>query len=264
MLTTGARAQAGFILSVCTQAPIAGETHLRSQLQFGVGDGTSQPVVLTISPSVSNFATSLTVGGTAVVVSSDSRLSDARAPTNHKSLHATGGSDALAPSDIGAFASSGGTITGNVQVGSGALSGLRYLDVANVDTDPGSGSILRLISQNVAGTTNVPVNLVKYRNGLFAITNVESDPAACITLGVGGSEYVRITSGGLLGVGTPVPAISSGAGIHSAGSTFRLAQSRTPATSTATGNTGELCWDSSYMYVCVATNTWRRILHSTW
>jgi hypothetical protein len=154
--------------------------------------------------------------------------------------------------------------TGDVQVGYNAYSGLRYLDVANADTDSGSGSILRLITTNVAGTKNVPVNLVKYKNGLFAITNVESDPAACITLGVGGSENVRFTSTGLLGVGTPVPAISSGVGIHSAGSTFRLAQSRTPSSSTATGNTGEICWDSSYFYCCVATNTWRRSLHSTW
>lgn len=39
-----------------------------------------------------------------VVASNDSRLSDSRTPTAHKSTHATGGSDALTASDIGAAA----------------------------------------------------------------------------------------------------------------------------------------------------------------
>jgi hypothetical protein len=114
------------------------------------------------------------------------------------------------------------------------------------------------------GATASPANLVKYKNGLFAITNVDSHSAACITLGVGQNENLRIASTGVVGVGTAAPVLSSGVGVHSAGSTFRLSQSRTPASSTATGNTGEICWDSSYMYVCVATNTWRRLAHSTW
>ncbi|NBP03761.1 MAG: hypothetical protein EBU90_27410, partial [Proteobacteria bacterium] len=48
------------------------------------------------------------------------------------------------------------------------------------------------------------------------------------------------------------------------GDTFRLRTARTPASSGAAGNTGDICWDTNYMYVCVNTNTWKRTALSTW
>ena len=48
-------------------------------------------------------AGAITSGGTAVVLTTDSRLSDARTPTAHKSSHAVGGSDALSALDIAAL-----------------------------------------------------------------------------------------------------------------------------------------------------------------
>ncbi len=44
----------------------------------------------------------------------------------------------------------------------------------------------------------------------------------------------------------------------------RLANSKTPATAGATGTTGQIAWDSNYIYVCVSTNTWKRSALSTW
>lgn len=37
-----------------------------------------------------------------------------------------------------------------------------------------------------------------------------------------------------------------------------------PTTSGSTGITGTITWDSSYLYVCIATNTWKRTPLSTW
>jgi len=38
----------------------------------------------------------------------------------------------------------------------------------------------------------------------------------------------------------------------------------TPASASDTGTTGTIEWDSSYIYVCVATDTWKRAALSTW
>jgi hypothetical protein len=43
-----------------------------------------------------------------------------------------------------------------------------------------------------------------------------------------------------------------------------LASSGTPASATATGITGTINWDSSYIYVCIATNTWKRTSIASW
>ena len=48
------------------------------------------------------------------------------------------------------------------------------------------------------------------------------------------------------------------------GSTLRLTTSKTPASASAAGTAGDMCWDSSYFYICVATNTWKRVALSSW
>ena len=43
-----------------------------------------------------------------------------------------------------------------------------------------------------------------------------------------------------------------------------LFRNHTPASASAAGTAGEICWDSSYIYVCVATNTWERVAIASW
>lgn len=45
---------------------------------------------------------------------------------------------------------------------------------------------------------------------------------------------------------------------------IRIRANKTPATAGATGNTGDICWDTSYIYVCIATNSWKRVAIATW
>jgi hypothetical protein len=43
-----------------------------------------------------------------------------------------------------------------------------------------------------------------------------------------------------------------------------LQEPSVPATSNAVGAVGQIAWDNSYVYVCVATNTWKRASLATW
>lgn len=45
---------------------------------------------------------------------------------------------------------------------------------------------------------------------------------------------------------------------------MRLRTARTIATTGAAGNTGEICWDTNYLYVCIGTNNWKRTALSYW
>ena len=94
--------------------------------------------------------------------------------------------------------------------------------------------------------------------------------------GSGNSLYLRATShatkgnvilcddGGNVGIATGSPSISDGFGLHLGGKIIRLDTSKTPASASATGNVGEICWDANYIYVCVGSNSWKRVGIVTW
>jgi trimeric autotransporter adhesin len=76
------------------------------------------------------------------------------------------------------------------------------------------------------------------------------------------TEKLRIDSSGRLLVGTGSD--SGGALFQVNGDRIRVGTAKTPATSGATGTTGEIAWDADYIYVCTATNTWKRSAIATW
>lgn len=41
-------------------------------------------------------------------------------------------------------------------------------------------------------------------------------------------------------------------------------ESDPPASATADGVAGTITWDSGFIYVCVATDTWKRVAIATW
>jgi len=81
-----------------------------------------------------NFTGALTHNSNAVVDTTDSRLTNARTPLAHKATHATGGSDALTPSDINAVDKAGSNIA------TLADSTLQFLRVNVPDDGSGAGT----------------------------------------------------------------------------------------------------------------------------
>jgi len=64
--------------------------------------------------------------------------------------------------------------------------------------------------------------------------------------------------------GFSIGAISPSAALDINSDKIRLRTAKTPASAGAAGNTGDICWDADYIYVCTATNTWKRTAIATW
>ena len=83
-----------------------------------------------------------------------------------------------------------------------------------------------------------------------AIANLNSGPIGA----TGPTGPIGVITGGPTGA----------AGATGATGSIGITGPTTPANSSATGVTGTIVWDSNYIYVCVATNTWKRVAIATW
>jgi hypothetical protein len=63
-----------------------------------------------------------------------------------------------------------------------------------------------------------------------------------------------------LGINT----ISPSAVLDVDSNTIRLRSARTPASSSSSGNIGDICWDADNLYICVNNNTWKKSPLSSW
>jgi len=76
--------------------------------------------------------------------------------------------------------------------------------------------------------------------------------------------FYTVSTGDTTTTGTERARIDKWGKFDMSGSTFRLRSSETPASASAPGNEGDVCFDVNYMYRCVATNTWKRTALNSW
>ena len=193
----------GVYLAFATDAETGTATEkLRITSAGNVGIGTSAPSyklqVSGGSASASNFVISTEATSNAGTFG----FTNANGPAIQVFGSATGNSGALVALTAGTermrIDSSGNVSIGNNSVASNTL---RYLDVFNADTGASAGSIIRIVTSNVAATGNTTVDIVKYKNGAFLINNNETNANAYTGFNVGASERMRIDSSGNVGLG---------------------------------------------------------------
>jgi len=86
------------------------------------------------------------------------------------------------------------------------------------------------------------------------------DPGMDLAFSVITETQVVVTADARLGINTAAPT----APLDIAGDTLRVRRPRTPASATAPCLQGELSWDGSYVYLCVANNVWKRTALASW
>lgn len=130
------------------------------------------------------------------------------------------------------------------------------------------------------GTGDLRYTLNKQAETATASLLYQSNWSGRAELGLSGSDdfTVKVSADGS-GWTTAITAAGDGSGVEVtalgigaapqvaldiASDTVRLRQPRTPASATAPGAAGEICWDGGHVYVCVAPDTWKRAALSAW
>lgn len=146
--------------------------------------------------------------------------------------------------------------TGNVLIGTTTdISGSAGLKVAGTTAATNNTSGAVQIGSNIGLSGNSGGPSYFGGNGNFAgTTSASSSTTGTLTIGNGTAATNVAIGGGNINAG----------GTLTIGSTVIHTLSATPASASAAGTVGTISWDSSFIYICVATNTWKRVAIATW
>lgn len=157
-----------------------------------------------------------------------------------------------------------GDVTGNV---TGAVTG----NVTGNLTGNVTGDVTGNVTGNVTSTGSSSFSNADINGGAIDGTVIGASSAAAATFtnitasGTSTLTTVDINAGDIDGtnIGSSTPGAGTFSALVTTADHIRIDTSQTPASSSASGTAGEIAWDSNYIYVCVATNSWKRVALST-
>jgi hypothetical protein len=190
-------------------------------------DGTGDPLRTAFTETNSNFTEIYTAGP----VGSNVRIANNTILTIN-----TNGNLVLAPNGVGVVQSNVNIVPNQANVRNLGSSTQRwstvytqYLNVTNGTTVDGDLTVGGNLVANAVIAPELTVNMIR------------SDDSTIIKIQDGVEVDGDMLANGDVSVG----------GI--------LSSSPQTKTAVSTGTTGQICWDSDYIYVCTATNTWKRV-----
>lgn len=162
--------------------------------------------------------------------------------------------------------------TANTGVGDDALTavtdGFRN---TGLGTDAGNG--ITSGDDNTVIGSSAGENITTGSNNLIIGANIDAQSATTddqlsiqnIIFGTGNNGTNTTISTGKIGIGIVSPAEKLDVDGTVQGDKFKLSALNTaPANASDTGTTGEIRIDANHIYICVATNTWKRVAIATW
>jgi hypothetical protein len=132
-----------------------------------------------------------------------------------------------------------------------------YITISAAQINRGSGNYVELqYAKNTAGEGvrifGTTANAITFNQGTSTFAG-----SGAHTFGT--TNTVTMTAGVLATTGA-----ATFAGAVTIAGTVIHTLSATPASATAAGTVGTMSWDANYIYICTATNTWKRVAIATW
>ncbi len=132
--------------------------------------------------------------------------------------------------------------------------------LASLANGASSGYVLTAGSGGTSGPawSNTPYFGVSAAIGTLTNTITNSSGTMVLTSGTGGINLIAAS-------GSFVVATVSGGGLFRVnGGNLQIQNPSVPGSASASGVSGTITWDTNYLYVCTATNTWKRTPLTTW